>query len=1011
LLAEHLGAERSRAGPTKGEDTMTGPDKAEPGAVGAAFRYGAALAGQIEMKWQQIWADQGTFEVPNPVGTLSNGAPLDPARKFYVIDMFPYPSGAGLHVGHPLGYIASDVYARYLRMNGNVVLHPFGFDAFGLPAEQYAIETGQHPAVTTEQNIANMRRQLRRLGLTHDPRREISTADPEYYRWTQWIFLKIFNSWCDPDTGKARPIDELIGEFEQGVRPAASAANPEGLSWHELDDVARRRVVDSYRLAFLEEAPVNWCPGLGTVLANEEVTADGRSLVGNYPVYRRRMRQWMLKITAFADRLSADLDELDWTDSLKTMQRNWIGRSEGADIWFQVTSGAQIADARIQVFTTRPDTLIGAMFLVLAPEHPLVPTLTATEWPQGTPPQWRGENLLGPAAAASPSTAAAAYVARTASASDRQRQSEAPKTAVFLGSYAENPVSGAQLPILISDYVLAGYGTGAIMAVPAHDQRDYDLATALNLPFAVVVWPSEQWLSERAGATADAPETWGAAYDADGEFADLYGTAVSLDGLSTEEAKARVVRWLETYGVGSRRISYKLRDWLFSRQRYWGEPFPIVYDETGLPIALPESMLPVELPPTTDFRPRASESDDPRPPLSRAPGFEMVELDLGDGLRPYRRETNTMPQWAGSCWYYLRYLDPRNDERFVDPAVERFWMADSGGGKRVGGVDLYVGGVEHAVLHLLYARFWHKILFDLGYVSTPEPFQRLYNQGYILADAFTNPAGRYVPAAGVVESEDGLFYQGERVRRHAGKMGKSLKNSISPDEIYESYGADTLRMYEMAMGPLDVDRSWQPDDIVGVYRFLQRLWRNVVNEETGELRPGAGPLPATHPLYKLTHKAIDEVARLFGELRFNVATARLTDLNNALTQFVHREGACPRQVAETLVLMTFPLAPHVASELWERLGHHDRIDDVAFPAADPGALEEAFVVIPVTVDGKARGRITVAREATEADATDAGLRLDGVATLMEDRDLERVVFVPGKILNLVTRAAQDRPRG
>jgi leucyl-tRNA synthetase len=764
--------------------------------------------------------------------------------------------------------------------------------------------------------------------------------------------------------------------------------------------------VDSYRLAFLEEAPVNWCPGLGTVLANEEVTADGRSQVGNYPVYRRRMRQWMLRITAFADRLSADLDGLDWTDSLKTMQRNWIGRSEGADIRFLVTSDAKTSDAQIQVFTTRPDTLIGATFLVLAPEHPLVPALTAAEWPRGTPPWWRGD----PAAAASPSTAVAAYVARTASASDRQRQSEAPKTAVFLGSYAENPLSGAQMPILISDYVFAAYGTGAIMAVPAHDQRDYDLATALNLPIIPVIRPSEQWLSERAGATADAPETWGEAYDGDGEWVDSYGTALSLDGLGTEDAKARVVQWLETFGLGTRRISYKLRDWLFSRQRYWGEPFPIVYDETGLPIALRESALPVELPPTTDFRPQASESDDPRPPLSRAPGFEMVELDLGDGPRPYRRETNTMPQWAGSCWYYLRYLDPLNDERFVDPAVERFWMAGSGEGKRVGGVDLYVGGVEHAVLHLLYARFWHKILFDLGHVSTPEPFQRLYNQGYVLADAFTNPAGRYVPAAGVVESEDGLFYQGERVRRHSGKMGKSLKNSISPDEIYESYGADTLRMYEMAMGPLDVDRSWQPDDIVGVHRFLQRLWRNVVDEETGELRPGAGagaaPLSATHQLYKLTHKAIDEVARLFGELRFNVATARLTDLNNALTQFVHREGACPRQVAETLVLMTFPLAPHVASELWERLGYQDRIDDVAFPAADPGALKEAFVVIPVTVDGKARGRITIAREASQADATDAGLRLDGVATLMEGRDLERVVFVPGKILNLVTRDAQ-----
>ena len=945
----------------------------EPGVADKEFRYGAALAGQIELKWQRLWADQGTFEVPNPVGSLSNGEPPDPARKFYVMDMFPYPSGAGLHVGHPLGYIASDVYARYLRMTGAAVLHPFGFDAFGLPAEQYAIETGQHPAVTTEQNIATMRRQLRRLGLTHDPRREISTADPAYYRWTQWIFLQIFNSWCDPDTGKARPIEELVRDFEQGARSARSAANPGSLPWQELDDLTRRQVVNSYRLAYLDDAPVNWCPGLGTVLANEEVTPDGRSQVGNYPVYRRRMRQWMLRITAFADRLSADLDGLDWPDSLKTMQRNWIGRSEGADIRFPVTGAVPV-----QVFTTCPDTLFGATFLVLAPEHPRVPELTASRWPDGTPPEWQGGQLLGAEAAESPATAVAAYLDRTAAVSDRQRQSEGPKTAVFVGRYARHPVSGARMPILISDYVLASYGTGAIMAVPAHDQRDYELATAIGLPIAGVVRP---------GAGAD----------------------VSLDGLGIAEAKASVIQWLEASGLGAGRVSYKLRDWLFSRQRYWGEPFPIVYDEDGLPIALPESMLPVELPPMTDFRPQASDSDDPRPPLARAPGFERAELDLGDGPRGYRRETNTMPQWAGSCWYYLRYLDPGNGRQFVDPAVERFWMLGAAGGDRAGGVDLYIGGVEHAVLHLLYARFWHKILFDLGHVSTPEPFQRLYNQGYILADAFTDPAGRYVPAAQVVEAEDGLFYEGERVRRHHGKMGKSLKNSVSPDEIYESYGADTLRMYEMAMGPLDVARAWQPDDIVGVHRFLQRMWRNVIDEQTGDPRPApgstSGPSSAADRLCKLAHKTIAEVTDYFGELRFNVATARLIDLNNALTQFVLREGTCPRPIAESLVLMTFPLAPHITSELWERLGHRGRIDDVAFPVADPAALDEPSLVIPVTVDGKPRGTITIPRDASEADATAAGLRLDSVARLMEARELDRVIFVPGKILNLVTREA------
>jgi len=972
----------------------------EPSADDAKFRYGAALAEQVELKWQQIWSDRGTFETPNPVGDLAAGNKLDPERKFFVMDMFPYPSGSGLHVGHPLGYIASDVYARYMRMKGHVVLHPFGFDAFGLPAEQYAIETGQHPAVTTAQNIANMRRQLRRLGLNHDPRREISTADPKFYRWTQWIFLQLFNSWCDPDTGNARPVSDLVAEFEQGVRRPVAEANPGELSWRELDDVTKRRVVDSYRLAFLSDAPVNWCPGLGTVLANEEVTADGRSHVGNYPVYRRRMKQWMLRITAFADRLLADLDGLDWTDSLKTMQRNWIGRSVGADIRFQTCEGSEI-----QVFTTRPDTLFGATFLVLAPEYPLVEALMADEWPEGTPEEWKGASLLGDEAVRSPRSAVAAYRARMARASDRQRQAETSKSAVFLGSYAVNPVSSAKMPILISDYVLVGYGTGAIMAVPAHDQRDYELATEISLPLVPVVRPGEQWLSERSGAVADDPVTWGEAFHADGTLFNSRADGISLDGLGTDDAKDRVVEWLVESGLGAGRVTYKLRDWLFSRQRYWGEPFPLVYDETGLPIALPESHLPVTLPPMTDFRPQAvGEDEQPKAPLSRAPGFEMVELDLGDGPRQYRRETNTMPQWAGSCWYYLRYLDPDNDQRFVDPVVEKFWMAGVGEAGRVGGVDLYIGGVEHAVLHLLYARFWHKVLYDLGHVSTPEPFQRLYNQGYILADAFTNPVGRYVPAADVEETRDGLFYQGEPVKRHYGKMGKSLKNSISPDEIYQSYGADTLRMYEMAMGPLDADRPWQPDDIVGVYRFLQRLWRNVIDEESGDLRAEAKVLASDDPLYKLTHRTISEVTGYFDELRFNVAIARMIELNNALTQFVQREDAFPRQVVEALVLMTFPLASHVASEMWERLGHHDRIDDVTFPVADPEAIREDSITMPVTLDGKLRGTITIARGASEDDAMAAGLQLENVASLVEGREIERVVFVPGKILNIVTRS-------
>ncbi|MGH3866085.1 MAG: leucine--tRNA ligase [Pseudonocardiaceae bacterium] len=965
------------------------------------YRYSAALARGIESKWQRAWAEGGAFDVANPVGTLSSDSLKPHERKFYVLDMFPYASGVGLHVGHPLGFIGSDVYARFMRMKGHTVLHPLGFDAFGLPTEQYAIETGQHPATTTTQNIDNMRRQLTRLGLAHDPRREISTADPAYYRWTQWIFTQIFNSWCDPATGRARPIVDLIGEFEAGIREPVSSANPSNLPWCELDATTRRHVVDSYRLAYLEEAPVNWCPGLGTVLANEEVTTDGRSDVGNYPVYRRRMQQWMLRITAFADRLLADLDPLDWSDSLKLMQRNWIGRSDGAEVSFTARTphGTQRC---VEVYTTRPDTLFGVTFIVLAPEHPLVDELTAHEWPVGTPTAWRGPLLAGDPAD-SPQEAVAAYVQWASSRSDRQRQAQATKTAVFTGSYAVNPVSGEQMPIFIADYVLASYGSGAVMAVPAHDQRDYELATILDLPLRAVVDPDDAWLAEHPSATTDDPASWGEAFEGAGRAINSASADVSLTGLPTADATQEILRWLESAGHGARRTSYRLRDWLFSRQRYWGEPFPIVYDETGLPIALPESMLPVKLPPMVDFRPQPTEGDEPKPPLSRAPDFEHVELDLGEGTKTYRRETNTMPQWAGSCWYYLRYLDPTNDERFVDPEIERYWMGSADDNERIGGADLYIGGVEHAVLHLLYARFWHKILFDLGHVSTPEPFQRLYNQGYILADAFTNANGRYVPAAEVTATDNGFLYQGEPVRRRPGKMGKSLKNGVSPDEIYDSYGADTLRMYEMAMGPLDVDRPWQPDDIVGVFRLLQRLWRNIVDEQTGELTISEDDLSPAEPLFQVLHRTIDAVEELYTELRYNVAVARITELNNALGRYVQRHGASPRQVAEALVLMVFPLAPHVTSELWEKLGHHEAIDDVPFPIADSDALVQAHVVLPVTVNGKPRGEITVDQQASQAEVTEAGLALEAVAKLVEGKEIVRVVVVPGKIVNFVIR--------
>jgi leucyl-tRNA synthetase len=725
------------------------------------FRYDARLANDIELRWQDRWEREGTFQAPNPAAA---GRP-----KFYLLDFFPYPSGIGLHVGHPLGYIGTDVFGRYLRMTGHQVLHPFGFDTFGLPAEQYAIDTGQHPAVTVQQNAAVMRRQLRRLGLGHDRRREILTSDPSFYRWTQWIFLQIFNSWFDPDAGpmgRARPVGELTAEFASGRRPV-----PGGRAWAGLSAAEQRDVVDAHRLAYQDEQVVNWCPGLGTVLADEEVTDEGRSAVGNYHVYRRPLRQWLLRITAYAERLLAGLDDLDWPENIKRLQRNWIG-------------------------------------------------------PSGGP--------------------------------------------------------------------------------------------------------------------------------------------------------------------------YRLRDWLFSRQRYWGEPFPIVYDEAepvsrSRPIALPEEMLPVTLPDMTDFRPAPQDdASDPVPALARAAEWAHVTLDLGEGPKRYRRELNVMPQWAGSCWYYLRYLDPHNQKALADPDVERYWM-------RPRGVDLYVGGVEHAVLHLLYARFWHQVLYDVGVASTPEPFGKLFNQGYILADAFTDARGLYVPAAEVTRDTDGWTYRGQPVTRRAGKMGKSLKNGISPDDIYTSYGADTLRLYEMAMGPLDADRPWHTDDIVGMYRFLQRLWRLIVDETTGETllpAPGSAPEPPLDPATtRLLHQTVIAVREEFGALRFNTAIARIIEL----TTYASRLDRVPRALAEPLVLMVAPLAPHVAEELWQRLGHPGSLAYEPFPVGDPALAAEATVTLPVQVNGKRRFTIEVPATASEPEITDVlGRHPDYPGT-----DVARLVIVPGKIVNIV----------
>jgi len=938
------------------------------------FRYTAAMAGQIEHRWQDYWEARGTFRAPNPVGELADPShPRADAPKLYVHDMFPYPSGDGLHVGHPLGYIGTDVFTRYKRMTGFNVLHPMGFDAFGLPAEQYAVQTGTHPRITTERNMVRFWAQLRRLGMAYDDRRRIATSDPAFFRWTQWIFLQIFNSWYDRDAGKARPIDELVAEFEAGTRPT-----PGGRPWAELSPVERRAVLDEHRLAYVSEAPVNWCPGLGTVLANEEVTPDGRSERGNFPVFKRRLKQWMMRITAYADRLVDDLDALDWPEPVKLMQRNWIGRSTGAHVDFPFSTAAG-GSGVITVFTTRPDTLFGATYMVVAPEHPIVDTLAAAAWPEGTRDAWTGGH-------ATPAAAVAAYRQAAARKSEVERTAEArEKTGVFTGTYAVNPVNGARVPVFIADYVLAGYGTGAIMAVPGQDERDWEFAEVFELPIIRTVQPPDGF--DGKAYTGEGPAINSAAPD----------RGLVLDGLGVAEAKATIIAWLEEHGAGKGATTYRLRDWLFSRQRYWGEPFPIVYDETGLPVALPDSMLPVELPDVDDFAPRTFDPDDadtdPETPLSRAKEWVEVELDLGDGPKRYTRDTNTMPNWAGSCWYELRYLDPHNEKHAVDPANEAYWMGPRSSDD-CGGVDLYVGGVEHAVLHLLYARFWHKVLYDLGHVSSSEPFRRLFNQGYIQAYAFRDARGMVVPAEEVEERDGRWYYEGAEVFREYGKMGKSLKNVVTPDEMCEAYGADTFRVYEMAMGPLDVSRPWETRAVVGSQRFLQRVWRLVVDEHTGAVR--VGDAPADEATRRLLHRTIDGVRSDLDDLRFNTAVAKLIELTNGLTAL---PGPAPREAVEPLVLMIAPFAPHVAEEMWRQLGHEESLAYADFPVADPALLVAEEVTYPVQVNGKVRGRISVPADALEETVREAALT--AVADQLDGRSPKKVIIVKGRMVSVV----------
>ena len=892
----------------------------------------------IEPKWQQFWDGQQTFRAWNPGETIPAGHPFakrhagaDAARipKYYILDMFPYPSGAGLHVGHPEGYTATDILARYRRARGYNVLHPMGWDSFGLPAEQYAVKTGQHPRKTTEANITTFKRQIQALGFSYDWSRELATTDPEYFRWTQWIFLQIYNSWFNPETNRVEPISTL--QF-----PA------------DCDTEERRRAYrDSKRLAFVSEAPVNWCPELGTVLANEEVI-DGKSEVGGFPVVRKPMRQWLLRITALAERLLNDLETIEWSHSLKEMQRNWIGRSEGAEVEFRI----QNSEARITVFTTRPDTLFGATYMVLSPEHKLVAEITTD----------------------AQRDAVKQYQQFASTKSDLERTELAKdKTGVFTGAFANNPVNGEKIPIWIADYVLASYGTGAIMAVPAHDARDLEFAEKFDLKIIEVVAPDKS-IGHHPGPTG--------CFSGDGFAINSANSEVSLTGLPTVEAKAKITAWLESKGLGKKTINYKLRDWLFSRQRYWGEPFPIVWrrDASGnlYHEALPETALPLLPPALDDYKPTV----DGQPPLARARDW----LNLPDGAV---RETNTMPQWAGSCWYYLRYLDARNGGKFVGSAAEQYWMHSAGA---TPGVDLYVGGTEHAVLHLLYARFWHKILFDLGHVSTPEPFYKLVNQGLILG-------------------EDGQ------------KMSKSRGNVVNPDDILREYGADAFRLYEMFMGPLEMVKPWNTKGVEGVYRFLGRVWRLFVDEESetafeqnlaAEPARGAELLQQIQPhgaiqdieptaaQLKALHACIKKVTEDLEHLGFNTAISALMVFTNEAMTWETR----PRRVLREFLVLLQPFAPHLAEELAQMIDAATCKDlrTLAYepwPKFDPALLVEATIEIPVQVNGKLRGVVVVPTASDPGQIEAAALADEKVQAFIAGKIIKKVIVVRGKLVNIV----------
>jgi len=928
---------------------------------------------KIEQKWRQLWEGEETFKVP-----AFDDPAFDASKpKYYILDMFPYPSGKGLHVGHPLGYIATDIVARFKRMQGFNVLHPMGFDAFGLPAEQFAIETGTHPEVTTQENIENMRKQLKQCGLSYDWSREIQTIDPKYYKWTQWIFLKLYDAWFDERVDAARPIATLEKAYEEGVFKVgknfqripqghsnfASARDYKDLTPHEQDITLGKD-----RLAFIDDVTVNWCPGLGTVLANEEVTLDNRSERGNYPVYKRPLKQWMLRITKYADRLQDELEHVDWPEAVKRMQRNWIGKREGA----QVTFDLEGSDKQINVFTTRPDTLFGCTFLVLAPEHPWVDTLVTSEQKK----------------------AIESHREKVATKSDIERQQDKTnKDGVFTGSFAIHPLSGVKIPIWIADYVLMGYGTGAVMAVPAHDQRDFEFAKKHLIKIRTVIEPEQGFLNQYSRSLMEYLEDPGSldeAYTGLGALAQSSCEGLSINGLSVARATEKIMDFLESNDKGSRHIQFKLRDWLFSRQRYWGEPFPILHADDGTMVPVDASDLPVVLPEMKDFKPsQPDDADgDPQPSLSRADqGWKNVERNG----QVFHRELNTMPQWAGSCWYYLRFIDPGNQDVFVDKAAQAYWMGDKG-------VDLYVGGVEHAVLHLLYARFWHKVLFDLAYVTTKEPFGKLFNQGYIQAYSYRDERGMYVPAFEIEEPENGTFtYLNKPVTRQLGKMGKSLKNAISPDEVIQTFGCDTFRLFEMYLGPVDQSKIWDTDAIVGVHRFLQRVWRNFVSQDSGDLL--VKDVPIQESTNVILHRTIDAVTKDMGDMKFNTTIAHLIQLNNLMVSM----DEIPVALAKAFVLMLSPLAPHMCEELWQKMGHDQSIAFESFPVADPSCFKSETFELVVQVNGKRRANINFETNLDEASIQEQCKANENVSKHLQGMDIVKCIYVPNKLINFVVR--------